>query len=198
MEVKLTTEDPGNSTRLIQRILSGDKNAEAELVDRYTRGVSVILRRATSQRWMIEDLVQDTFQLALEKLRRGELRCPEKLSGFICNIARNLAIDGFRRAARHGKAERELQLDSPAPPDPLQQLLATEKASSVRRILNELRSARDREVLYRFYIAEQDKQQICAELGLTSLHFNRVLFRARERYRELYEKALQKQPPALR
>jgi RNA polymerase sigma-70 factor (ECF subfamily) len=75
-------------------------------------------------------------------------------------------------------------------------LLATEKAGIVRRILNELRPARDREVLYRFYIAEQEKEHICAELGLTSLHFNRILFRARERYRELYEKRHHKQPPA--
>jgi RNA polymerase sigma-70 factor (ECF subfamily) len=198
MEVKLKTEDPGNSTNLVERILSGDKDAETELVERYTRGVSVILTRTTGERWMIEDLVQDTFQLVLEKLRRGELRCPEKLSGFICNIARNLAIDCFRRAARHERAERELPLDSPTSADPLQQLLTTEKVSIVHRMLNELHTARDREVLYRFYIAEQDKQQICAELSLTSLHFNRVLFRARERYRELYEKAMQKQPPALR
>ena len=28
---------------------------------------------------------------------------------------------------------------------------------------------------------------ICRDLGLTSLHFNRVLFRARERYRELFD-----------
>jgi RNA polymerase sigma-70 factor (ECF subfamily) len=45
-------------------------------------------------------------------------------------------------------------------------------------------------VLFRFYVVEDDKDRICADLGLTSLHFNRVLHRARERYRELYERAL--------
>ena len=197
MEVRTTTDDPWYTATLVERILSGDRSAEAELVERYRRGVSVILMRAMGQRSMIEDLLQDTFQVALEKIRRGDLREPEKLSGFMCNLARNLAIDHVRRASRHERAERELQLNSPAPPDALQRLLAAEKAGIVRRILNELRPARDREVLYRFYIAEQEKQQICAELGLTSLHFNRVVFRARERYRELYEKLHRKQPPSL-
>jgi RNA polymerase sigma-70 factor (ECF subfamily) len=49
---------------------------------------------------------------------------------------------------------------------------------------------RDIQVLYRFYIADDEKEQICADLGLTSLHLNRVLHRARERFRELYERAM--------
>ena len=49
-------------------------------------------------------------------------------------------------------------------------------------------SDRDREILFRFYLAEDDKERICRDLGLTAVHFNRVLFRARERFRELYRK----------
>ena len=191
MEVSPKPNDPPTSA-LVARILSGDRNAEAELVDRYRRGLSVILARATGQPTLTEDLLQDTFRVAIEKIRRGELREPEKLSGFICNIARNLAIDHFRRTSRHERVERERQIDPPFAPNPLEQVLAAEKAAIVRRILEELRPARDREILYRFYIAEQDKHQICADLGLTSLHFNRVLFRARDRYKELYERLVQK------
>jgi hypothetical protein len=33
---------------------------------------------------------------------------------------------------------------------------------------------------------------------LTSLHFNRVLFRARERYKELYERIVREQQNGLR
>ncbi|HEV2666451.1 MAG TPA: hypothetical protein VG324_16150, partial [Blastocatellia bacterium] len=74
-------------------------------------------------------------------------------------------------------------------PNPLEELLQKERAAIARQIINELKSDRDRQVLFRFYIAEEEKKRICEDLGLTSLHFNRVLFRARERYRELYEKA---------
>jgi len=55
-----------------------------------------------------------------------------------------------------------------------------------------MRSERDHQILFRFYLQEQEKAEICRDLGLTSLHFNRVLFRARERYRALYEEAERK------
>jgi RNA polymerase sigma-70 factor (ECF subfamily) len=73
-------------------------------------------------------------------------------------------------------------------PSQLDQLLAQEKAGIVRQVITELNSDRDREVLLRFYLREEEKEQICADLGLSSLHFNRVLFRARERYKQLFEK----------
>ena len=47
------------------------------------------------------------------------------------------------------------------------------------------RNERDREILLRFYIAEEDKDRIAADYGLSSLQFNRVLHRARQRYKEL-------------
>lgn len=71
-------------------------------------------------------------------------------------------------------------------------LLRKEKARAIRQVLRQLNSERDREVLYRFYIAEEHKEQICADLGLTNLHFNRVLYRARERFRELCERITKK------
>jgi len=64
-------------------------------------------------------------------------------------------------------------------------LLEKERSTIVRRILKELKSERDRQILFRFYISEEDKEIICADLGLSSQHFNRVLYRARERFREL-------------
>jgi RNA polymerase sigma-70 factor (ECF subfamily) len=197
MEVTPKTNDLEECATLVRRIISGDGSAEAELVNRYKRGLSAILLRSAGQRSVAEDLMQDTFQLALEKIRRGDVREPERLSGFICNIARNLVIDHFRQTSRHERLERELPPNIVSAADPLQQVLATERTTIVRRILEELRPVRDRQVLYRFYIAEQDKEQICAELGLTSLHFNRVLFRARERYRELYAKLVKERPAGL-
>ena len=181
---------PGTPSELVRRIRAGDAAAESELVSRYGRGVTILIHRASSDASAVDDLYQQTFQIALEKIRRGDLREPERLSGFICSLARNLVIDHFRKAAARrfpGSAEGSLAAD-PAP-GPLESLLRVEKASIVRRVLAELPSERDREILFRFYITEEEKESICRDLGLTSLHFNRVLFRARERYRELYEES---------
>ena len=81
----------------------------------------------------------------------------------------------------------------PAPsvqaPEAVNHLLQQEQAAMVRAVLAELDSDRDREILFRFYLADDDKERICRDLGLTAVHFNRVLFRARERFRELYRKS---------
>ena len=46
---------------------------------------------------------------------------------------------------------------------------------------------RDREILRRYYLSDDDKQRICQDLQLTSAHFDRVLFRAKQRMRELID-----------
>lgn len=56
----------------------------------------------------------------------------------------------------------------------------------MRQVIQELGTSRDRDILLRFYIAEEDKDRISADFGLSSLQFNRVLHRARQRYREIY------------
>jgi RNA polymerase sigma-70 factor, ECF subfamily len=174
--------------QLVARILAGEKSAEDELVKQYSRGVSIILNRSTGDRSISEDLSQETFQIALEKIRRGEIREPDRLSGFICSLARNLASDHFRRSRRlEGFTDPdEAELIPESAPSQLDSLLIKEKSKMVRKLLQEM-SKRDRQILHRFYIAEEDKDQICVDLQLSSLHFNRVLHRARERYRDLYE-----------
>jgi RNA polymerase sigma-70 factor (ECF subfamily) len=177
--------------RLVARIREGERTAEEELVRRYTRGVSIILRRLAGTAAAADDLYQEVFLRAVEKIRAGEVRDPERLSGFICALARNLAIDHFRRRApEKAPAEPEARLSIPDPaPGPLARVLHLEDSAIIRQVMNELPSDRDRQVLRRFYLEEDDKDAICADLNLTSLHFNRVLHRARERFRELYKKA---------
>jgi RNA polymerase sigma-70 factor (ECF subfamily) len=103
----------------------------------------------------------------------------------MCAIARNLTVEHFRRTKRAAAAVASTDESDPSP-SPLELLLADERAGVARKVLSELGTDRDRQILFRFYVAEESKARICADLGLNSLHFNRVLFRARERYRELY------------
>jgi len=190
MELAAGSERPAD---LVSRILAGEHAAEEELVSRYSRGIAILVRHAAQDRSVIDDLCQETFRIALEKIRRGDVREAEKLSGFICSLARNLVIEHFRQTSRTAAWETEDADQIPdRASDQLSVMLQKEKATAVRQVLKELKSSRDREMLYRFYIAEEDKDNICADLGLSSLHFNRVLHRARERFRELYERTTQR------
>jgi RNA polymerase sigma-70 factor, ECF subfamily len=174
---------------LVQRIREGSPQAEEELVQRYSRGVWFAIRQLVSEREAAEDIYQETFRLVIEKLRAGEVREPERLSGFISSLARNLVIEQFRRQSRQ-RAREEPEAGQPfASPAPsqLDGLLRQEHSALARQVLDSLPSDRDRTVLYRFYIADDDKEEICAELGVTALHFNQILFRARERFKRLFE-----------
>lgn len=172
---------------LAVRIAAGDRAAEERVVALFGRSVAVLLDRHTGNRPEAEDLYQETFRIGLEKLRRGELREPEKLPGFLAQIARNLAIEHYRKAARRRTDPDSEALDAvpAAEAGQLGDILARENAAMVRQVLADLANDRDREVLLRFYLAEEEKDRIAADYGLTGLQFNRVLHRARQRYKEL-------------
>lgn len=190
-EVLPERTEPEVAASLVRRIRAGDAVAETELVERYSRGLLYMLRRTAGDPALADDLHQETFRIVLERLRERELEDPERLAGFLHRTAKNLFVAGYRKGVRR-KTDGEVE-GMEAVPDaasgPLQETLRQEEAVLVRRLIGELDTDRDRQILYRFYIAEEDKERICAALGLSSLHFNRVLFRARQRFKELLEGA---------
>lgn len=180
--------EPGSeAAALVRRIEGGDPDAEAEFVQRYQRGVSIIVRRASRDRGPVEDLCQDVLTTALQKVRAGAIRGPERLSGFVAGLARTLVIEHFRKQISRAALEASNPPQTPpSAPTVIDMLLQQERATIARAVLAELESERDRQILFRFYLAEDEKDVICRDLGLTPLHFNRVLHRARERYRDLH------------
>jgi RNA polymerase sigma-70 factor, ECF subfamily len=186
----IAIDKAGSGVDLVSRIRAGDQQAEAELVESYNRVVTSIIRLEVGDTAVADDLYQETFCIVLEKVRDGGIREAEKLPGFVCGVARNRVIKYFQRAVRQESlTEETLSLLHPAS-DQFEELLRKEEADIVRQILKEMNNERDIQVLFRFYLAEHDKERICADLGLTSLQFNLVLHRARQRYKELYEQAM--------
>ncbi len=178
---------PQTSVSLVERIRAGDALAETELVERFTRGVRAILRLAGREPALVDDLHQETMRILLERIRAGAVRDPAQLAGFVASLARNLATEHFRQLRRtEPRGEAILQLLEDPSPSAYEVAVLTEQAALVRRILEELPIERDRDVLRRFYLGQDSKDRICADYGLSSLQFNRVLHRARDRFRELW------------
>lgn len=170
--------------------MAGESAAEEELVSRYKHGISIIIDGIVKSPSATEDVFQETFRIAIQKTRRGDVRQPERLSGFVCSVARNAAIDYVRRARKTGhldEVHHAERIPDPAPSQ-LEEILNREKALIVRRIIGELNQKRDRDVLLRYFVAEEDKDKICADLELTRAQFNKVIFRAKARFKELYER----------
>ncbi len=180
---------------LVRRIVARDAAAEGELVQRYQRGLLYLLRRLGALPDLAEDVQQETFRIVIERLRREGLADPAALAPFLRGTARNLLIAERRKAARRrtwGDSGELAAAVAPAPSQ-LQSVLLDEEAEIVRKLIGELPTDRDRQLLLRFYVGEEDKDAICADLGLDHLHFNRVLFRARQRFKELLERFQKRQ-----
>lgn len=181
-----------NPEDLVRRIAAGDHVAEGELIERYGTGLRNVIRRWSRDPATADDLYQETLQLALEKIRRGEVREPGQIVAYLSSLAKNLSIQLYRRAEyrvqQSAEPERVARIPDPGRGQ-LDDLLHREENLRARRVLAELDTERDREILFRYYIAEQSTERICADLDLSADHLYRVLHRARLRYRRLFERS---------
>ena len=191
--------DTATAETLVRRIAGGEKAAEAELVERCGPALRFLCRRATRTLADAEDLYQETVMLAIDKIRRGEVREPGRLAAFLRALAKNLASQGYR------KKRHQVEQPTEEPPevadsraaDPLGGLLDSERKALTRRLLAELDLPRDRDVLFRYYFGEESSADICADLALAPDHFYRVIHRARQRFRRLWEERWAERAPTL-
>jgi RNA polymerase sigma-70 factor (ECF subfamily) len=183
-------EEARTATRLVRAIRTGDAAAEGQMIARYSRGLGFLLARKCHDAERARDLLQDTFCIALEKLRTTDLDNPERLAGYLRGIAVRVALNAGRRRKREPLPIDDEQIK--AMPDPLEsqyrEIDDAQRAGAVRELLDALPVERDRELLLRYYVYDQDKEEVCDALGLESLHFNRVIYRAKQRFRAILER----------
>lgn len=177
-----------SSVTLIECIRNGDKAAETELITKHQRGLLLMLRRRSGDCGLADDVAQTTWELVLQKIRNGAPENPEKLSAFIIAIAKNQLLMAQRGKTRTQTGSEDFLLTIPDDErTPEQQINQQHLQKSVHSVLNEMQTERDRIILRRFYINEDSKESICDDYELTDQHFNRVLFRARQRFKQLWE-----------
>ena len=171
---------------LVRRIETGDEYAESELVERYNRSIKLILLKRTGSIQLASDLCQDTFVITLKKLRAGDLKNPGSLSAFIRQTAVNISIDHFRKEKRYiHQDDGTISLHHSHRDHKAREIDNQTTRKVLENALDRLAMPRDREILRRFYLADEDKVQISRDLHLSSTHFDRVLYRARKRMQVL-------------
>lgn len=176
------------AARLAQRIGEGDATAESELYHHYGRPLRLMLVRRTRDPQLAADLCQEAFVIAIRKLRAGEVRKPDALAAFLRQTAVNLSIEHYRREKRYtAQDDGIIELHAPHTEEKAQQVDQVQVRALLEQVLDQLGQPRDREILYRFYLLDQDKMIICQALQLSAAHFDRVLYRAKQRMRDMLE-----------
>ncbi|HTB65438.1 MAG TPA: sigma-70 family RNA polymerase sigma factor [Steroidobacteraceae bacterium] len=162
--------------------------AEGMLVAQLQSGLRLVANRAAGGDFeLAHDVCQEALVIIIRRLRTTGLENPAMLAAFAAQTARNLVIAARRKTQRQRTESYAETIEAIADPRPAaqEQLSAGRIAAILNRIVAELPGERDRTVLIRFYLKEDDKSDICRDLNLSELGFNQVVFRARNRLRQL-------------
>jgi RNA polymerase sigma-70 factor (ECF subfamily) len=166
-----------------------DSIAHLTAVYRDFPGLRALILRRVRDPEVAADILQDAAVTTLEKLRNGEIAHPENVGGYLYRVALNHLRNHCRKDRSAVSSADDLEtLASPDSDSEWNAIGRPQWTAAVRRVLGELPTARDRDLLIRFYLQDEDKDRICRDLHLTEEHFNRVIFRARNRFRELLER----------
>ncbi len=102
-----------NDVELVRQIGSGDdRDAEAELFRRMAPRIRLYGLRHLRDEQAAEDLTQQVLITALEALRAGRLREPEKLASFVLGTCRMTALNQRRAAQRHERLLGQYGIES--------------------------------------------------------------------------------------
>jgi RNA polymerase sigma-70 factor (ECF subfamily) len=171
----LTT--PGDKT-LIQAVLAGEKEAYEKLYDRYAPLVRAVCYDTTGNLADAQDLTQDVFMRAYEKLEY--LRDPDRFGKWLVGIARLRCKEWQRQRLRSQNKNvgyKDYQAVAPDPPD-------DSRIELLREMITTL-PEKERLALHTFYLQGSSADNAHRIMGLSRSGFYRVLERARKRLEKL-------------
>jgi len=160
-----------------------------DFIKQHYTGLYSLLHRRIRDANIAQEILNEAVATTIKHSRAGRVSDPQRLAGYVYRVALNL-YRNYRReyANRPGVHSSDEDIDQlPAQRTTEDAVMNTGVLSQILSIVASLPTARDREIVKRFYLDEQDKEEICRDLGLSPLHFDRVIFRARQRMRSLLE-----------
>lgn len=183
-------------TDVVTRIRNDDPTGMEELYRVFERGVRFYLCRQIGPQ-DLEDKLHEAFLIVAQAIRRGELREPERLMGFVRTIVRRQVAAQIDQSAHARRQQVDWDAVAGLPagqPDPERAAIAVENQEVAWRTLRSL-SRRDRDVLVRFYLQQQTPEQICRDMKLSDTQFRLLKSRAKARFGEMGKRRLK---PSLR
>jgi RNA polymerase sigma-70 factor (ECF subfamily) len=164
---------------LVDRYLAGDTSAFEAIYSKYYEKVFAISRGILLDQDEAADAVQEIFTLVYRHIRRFDQR--SKFSTWLFRVAVNRSI---QEARKHRFKNKSLELtEASAQTDPPEmEVLDPHIAAAMSQM-----SPNDRALLVLFYWEELSLNEIADSLGCGVNAAKTRLYRARERFKSLYE-----------
>jgi RNA polymerase sigma factor (sigma-70 family) len=181
------------NSQLIDLSLRGDQDAFRQIVERHQNLVCALAFSACSNVAKSEDLTQETFLVAWQRLR--ELQEPGNLKAWLCGIVRNLARNAERKRAPRQFHSDGIDgasfdaIDNSSPPHEV--AAAREEAAIVEQALATI-PENYREPLVLFYREDQSVQNVADAMGLSPDAVRQRLTRGRSMLRDQVEAVIER------
>jgi RNA polymerase sigma factor (sigma-70 family) len=165
---------------LIRDYLAGSERALEGLITRHKEKVFTSIIIFTKDRFLAEDLFQDTFIKVINKLKAGKYKEEGKFLPWVMRISYNICIDYYRKTKRSPKVTNADGFDifdilPLSEESPEQLMMGNQSRDKVRKLLDELPEEQKEVVLLRHYYDFSFKE--IAEL--TGVSINTALGRMR-------------------
>ena len=174
---------------LLDAVLKKDRKATAEFVSRYADPIyGYVSQRLAPRSDLVEDLVQEVFLVALQKL--DTFAGKSSVLGWLLGIARHKVEDLYRARLREPESFSDLEDSSPSGPVDLPEFDALidkgRAQEKTQRILARLPEAYGLVLLWRYW-EEHSTKEMAAQTGKTEKAMERLLARARAHFRRLWD-----------
>ena len=181
----------------LERLKRGDAATEEHFVSYFSELIRLKLRSRLNSKEAIEDVRQETFVRVVAQLR-GEKgpRQADRLGAYVNSVCNHVLLEYYRSRSRNeaGLDEQPETAFVDRKPDALSVLESKDTQRVVRQILNDM-PERDRSLLRSVLLEDRDKDEVCAELGVSRDYLRVLVHRAKQSFKTFYLNRLGEQGP---
>ena len=180
-----------NDQHYIDKILQGETNAFAVLVDRYKDMIFSLALKMVKNREEAEEVAQDTFIKIYNSL--GKFKGDSKFSTWSYKIAYNTCLDRLKKSK---KEENNISIDEfsahliKTMDNALSALEDKERKQTIQNCLN-LLPGEDNIILTLFYFDDQSLEEIGKIMNVSANNAKVKLFRSRQKLAVILKKQLE-------
>ncbi|MBI1791627.1 MAG: sigma-70 family RNA polymerase sigma factor [Acidobacteria bacterium] len=162
----------------VRKLKEGDAEASRHFTTYFSDLMLIKLRSQFRALDDINEVRQATFAKVIEIVQADGVCQPERFGAFVCGVCDNMVKEHRRRTGR----TEQMPENCPEPPDRRvdieRELVSDATKKWVRKVLMELLSRRDRELITAIFLEEKDKDEVCRQYGVPREYLRVLLHRA--------------------
>jgi RNA polymerase sigma-70 factor (ECF subfamily) len=179
--------EPSHSSHHFMNDLNdgSDRPRITKLINEHYSGLINLVGGAVRSIDLAAEMVHQAIVITLEHIKAGRIGSTNQVPGHVYGICTRL-LRNYRRSMSN-RADLRVDSEHLATMASDEQVNLSDEQRIKECVVLALRSlsSRDRDVVTRFYLYDEDKGRICRDFNLSPILFNKIISRARQRVRML-------------